>query len=293
VLQYLAILRKALADGNERADRTGVGTRAIFGETMRFDLAAGFPAVTTKRLSFRSVVAELLWFLAGSSDVNELHALGVHIWDGNAFADYWRQRARFPGDAGRNYGQQWRDWVAPDGRHIDQLRDVIRLIREQPASRRMVVSAWNPGEIDATSLPACHALFQFFVAGPRLSLMMYQRSCDLVLGVPFNMAEYALLLHLVAREVELEPGEFVHVLADAHVYRDHEEAAREQLGREPYPAPALWLDPELRGVDDAVARYREIVARAKRGEALGPLLDGLAKLLNYQYHPPIKAKMAV
>src|SRR6266705_223630 len=227
---------------------------------MRFDLAAGFPAVTTKRLAFRSVVAELLWFLAGSSDVNDLHALGVRIWDGNAFADYWQPRARFSGDAGRNYGQQWRDWIAPDGRHIDQLRDTIRQIREQPASRRMLVVAWNPGELEQTSLPACHALFQFFVAGGKVSLMMYQRSCDLVLGVPFNMAEYA---------------------------------AREQLEREPYPAPALWLDPELRGVDDAVARYREIVARAKRGEAPGPLLDGFAKLQNYQFHPPIKAKMAV
>src|SRR5213076_166110 len=232
VRQYLNVLGKALEEGDERADRTGIGTRAVFGEMMRFDLSAGFPAVTTKRLAFRSVVAELLWFLAGSSDVNDLHALGVHIWDGNAFADYWRSRARFPGDAGRNYGQQWRDWIAPDGRHIDQLRDTIRLIREQPASRRMLVNAWNPGEL------------------------------------------------------ELEPHEFVHVLADAHVYRDHVDAAREQLEREPYPAPTLWLDPELRGVDDAVARYREIVARAKRGEAPGPLLDGFAKLLNYQHHPP-------
>ena len=291
--QYLAVLRKALEQGDERRDRTGVGTRAIFGELMRFDLSAGFPAVTTKRLAFRSVIGELLWFLAGSSDVRELNALGVHIWDGNAFADYWRQRARFPGDAGRNYGQQWRDWRAPDGRRIDQLRDVIGMIREQPSSRRMLVSAWNPGEIEQTSLPACHALFQFFVEGPRLSLMMYQRSCDLVLGVPFNMAEYALLLHLVSREVELEPYEFVHVLADAHVYLDHIDAAREQLTREPYPAPSLWLDPDVRGVDDAVARYRDILARVSRGEAPGPLLDGFARLLNYQHHPPIKAKMAV
>jgi thymidylate synthase len=225
--------------------------------------------------------------------VNELNALGVHIWDGNAFAEYWRSRARFPGDAGRNYGQQWRDWIAPDGTHIDQLRQVIGTIRTQPASRRMIVTAWNPGEIDATSLPACHALFQFFVAGSRLSLLMYQRSCDLVLGVPFNMAQYAVLLHLVAREVDLTPHEFVHVLADAHVYLDHIEAAREQLEREPFPSPTLWLDPEMRGVDDAVARYRDILARVGRGEAPGPLLDGFAKLLNYQYHPPIKAKMAV
>jgi len=293
VRQYLAILRKAVEDGDPRTDRTGVGTRAIFGETMRFRMADGFPAVTTKRLAFRAVIAELLWFLAGSSDVNELHALGVHIWDGNAFADYWRERARFPGDAGRNYGQQWRDWVAPDGRRIDQLREVIRLIREQPSSRRMLVTAWNPGEIDATSLPACHAFFQFFVEGSRLSLMMYQRSCDLVLGVPFNMAQYALLLHLVAREVELEPHEFVHVLADAHVYLDHVDAAREQLSREPFPSPLLWLDPGARGVDDAVARYRDILARVERGEAPGPLLDGFARLERYQHHPPIKAKMAV
>jgi len=291
--QYLTILRKAVEEGDVRTDRTGVGTRAIFGETMRFPLADGFPAVTTKRLAFRSVIAELLWFLAGSSDVNELNALGVHIWDGNAFADYWRERARFAGDAGRNYGQQWRDWVAPDGRHIDQLREVIRLIREQPASRRMLVTAWNPGEIDATSLPACHAFFQFFVEGPRLSLMMYQRSCDLVLGVPFNMAQYALLLHLVAREVELEPHEFIHVLADAHVYLDHLDAAREQLAREPFPSPMLWLDPGVRGVDDAVARYRDILARVERGEPPGALLDGFARLERYQHHPPIKAKMAV
>ncbi len=291
--QYLAILRKALEQGDERRDRTGVGTRAVFGELMRFRMSEGFPAVTTKRLAFRSVVAELLWFLAGSSDVRELNALGVHIWDGNAFADYWRERARFAGDAGRNYGQQWRDWIAPDGRHIDQLRDVIRTIREQPASRRMIVTAWNPGEIDATSLPACHALFQFFVAGSRLSLLMYQRSADLVLGVPFNMAQYAVLLHLVAREVDLEADEFVHVLADAHVYLDHLEAAREQLGREPFPSPSLWLDPGVRGVDDAVARYRDILARVGRGESAGPLLDGFAHLEQYQHHPPIKAKMAV
>src|SRR5437867_5177640 len=164
VRQYLEILKKALAEGDDRADRTGVGTRAIFGEAMRFDLAAGFPAVTTKRLAFRSVVAELLWFLAGSSDVNELHALGVHIWDGNAFADYWVGRARFPVDTGRNYGQQWRDWIAPDGRHVDQLREVIQNLSEKPESRRHVVTALNPGELDQTSLPACHPLFQLFVA---------------------------------------------------------------------------------------------------------------------------------
>lgn len=290
---YLAILRKALDEGVDRDDRTGTGTRAIFGEVMRFRMADGFPAVTTKRLAFRSVLGELLWFLAGSSDVNELHALGIRIWDGNAYAPYWIGKARFEGDAGRNYGQQWRDWIAPDGHHVDQLRDVIRNIGEHPESRRHVVSAWNPAELDQTSLPPCHALFQFFVADGKLSLMMYQRSCDLFLGVPFNMAEYAVLLHLVARFTNLVPDEFIHVLADAHIYRDHVDAVREQLTREPYPSPRLALDPSVRSLDDAVARYRDIVARARAGEKPGPLLDQLARLEQYQFHPPIEAKMAV
>lgn len=291
--QYLEVLRKALESGVDRDDRTGTGTRAIFGEVMRFRMSDGFPAVTTKRLAFRAVLAELLWFIAGSSDVNELHALGTHIWDGNAYAPYWVERARFEGDAGRNYGQQWRDWIAPGGRHVDQLADVIRGIRERPESRRHVVTAWNPGELDATSLPACHALFQFFVADGKLSVMMYQRSCDLFLGVPFNIAEYAVMLHLIAQITELEPYEFVHVLADAHVYRDHVEAAREQLGREPFPSPTLSLDPSLRSLDDVTARYRDILARARAGEAPGPLLDGVARLVGYQSHSSIKAKMAV
>jgi thymidylate synthase len=293
VRQYLDVLRKALETGVERDDRTGTGTRAIFGEVLRFRMSDGFPAVTTKRLAFRSVLAELLWFIAGSSDVNELHALGTHIWDGNAYAPYWIGKARFEGDAGRNYGQQWRDWIAPDGRHVDQLADVIRGIRERPESRRHVVTAWNPGELDATSLPACHALFQFFVADGRLSLMMYQRSCDLFLGVPFNIAEYAVMLHLVAQITGLEPDEFVHVLADAHVYRDHVDAAREQLERAPFPSPTLSLDPSLRSLDDVTDRYREILARARAGEAPGPLLDGVARLVGYQSHASIKAKMAV
>jgi len=293
VHQYLEVLRKALESGVDRDDRTGTGTRAIFGEVMRFRMSDGFPAVTTKRLAFRAVLAELLWFIAGSSDVNELHALGTHIWDGNAYAPYWVERARFEGDAGRNYGQQWRDWIAPGGRHVDQLADVIRGIRERPESRRHVVTAWNPGELDATSLPACHALFQFFVADGKLSVMMYQRSCDLFLGVPFNIAEYAVMLHLIAQITKLEPYEFVHVLADAHVYRDHVEAAREQLGREPFPSPTLSLDPSLRSLDDVTARYRDILARARAGEAPGPLLDGVARLVGYQSHSSIKAKMAV
>lgn len=298
--QYLDILRKALEEGVDRDDRTGTGTRAIFGEVMRFKMADGFPAVTTKRLAFRSVLAELLWFIAGSSDVNELHALGVRIWDGNAYAPYWVPKARFDGDAGRNYGQQWRDWVAPGGDQIDQLRTVVERLKSDPSSRRHLVTAWNPGELDQTSLPACHAFFQFFVAPgsspteeAKLSLMMYQRSCDLFLGVPFNMAQYAVLLHLVAQFTGLVPDEFIHVLADAHIYRDHQDAVRQQLTREPYPSPRLALDPSLRSLDDVVARYHHIVERSRAGEKPGPLLDTVARLEQYQFHPPIEAKMAV
>ena len=291
--QYLQVLEKAMREGVDRDDRTGTGTRAIFGETMRFRMSDGFPAVTTKRLAFRSVLGELLWFLAGSSDVNELHALGVRIWDGNAYAPYWLPKARFEGDAGRNYGQQWRDWIAPNNTHVDQLAKVIAQIKENPSSRRHVVTAWNPAELDDTSLPPCHALFQFFVADGRLSLMMYQRSCDLFLGVPFNMAEYAVLLHLVAQFTNLVPDEFIHVLADAHIYRDHQDAVREQLTREPFPSPRLALDPSLRTLDDVVGRYREIVSRARAGEKPGPLLDAVARLEQYQFHPPIEARMAV
>jgi thymidylate synthase len=291
--QYLAILRKIMDEGVDRDDRTGTGTRAIFGEVMRSRMSDGFPAVTTKRLAFRAVIAELLWFLNASSDVKELHRLGVHIWDGNAFADYWRPKARFEGDAGRNYGQQWRDWDAPGGRRIDQLADVVRRLRSDPSSRRHVVTAWDPAEIEETSLPACHAFFQLFVARGKLSLMMYQRSADMFLGVPFNAAQYAVLLHLVAQMTDLEPDELIHVLADAHVYRTHADAVREQLSREPYPAPTLWLDPTLRSLGDVEARYREILSRVDRGEKPGPLLDGVARLVGYQHHAPIKAEMAV
>ena len=290
--QYLSILRKIMDEGVDRDDRTGTGTRAIFGEVMRFRMRDGFPAVTTKRLAFRAGIAGLLWFLAAGSDVNELHALGVRIWDGNAFADYWRPRARFEGDAGRNYGQQWRDWDAPGGRRIDQLADLVRRIGSDPSSRRHLVTAWDPAEIEDTSLPACHAFFQVFVREGRLSLLMYQRSADMFLGVPFNAAQYALVLHFLAQMTELEPDELIHVLADAHVYRTHMDAVREQLGRDPYPAPKLWLDPALRTLDDVVARYREIVFRAQAGEKPGPLLDGVARLVDYRHHPAIRAEMA-
>ncbi|MBI2324948.1 MAG: thymidylate synthase [Chloroflexi bacterium] len=291
--QYLDVLRKVMEHGTDRDDRTGVGTRAIFGEVMRFRMSDGFPAVTTKRLAFRAVVAELLWFLCGSSDVNELHALGVRIWDGNAYADYWRPKARFDGDAGRNYGQQWRDWDGPDGKRVDQLADLIASLRANPSSRRHIVTAWDPAELDQTSLPACHALFQAFVADGKLSLIMYQRSADMFLGVPFNMAQYALLLHMLGQIAGLEPDAFTHVLADAHVYKSHFDAVNAQLTRQPYPSPRLRLDPALRSLDDVTTRYREIVDRAKKGEAPGPLLDGVAKLVGYEHHPAIKADMAV
>lgn len=291
--QYLDVLKKIMETGADRPDRTGTGTRAVFGEVMRFRMSDGFPAVTTKRLAFRAVIAELLWFINGSSDVKELHQLGVHIWDGNAYADYWRPKARFDGDAGRNYGQQWRDWDAPGGRRIDQLADLIARLRSDPSSRRHIVTAWDPGEVDETSLPACHALFQAFVADGKLSLLMYQRSCDMFLGVPFNTAEYALLLHLLAQMTGLVPDELTHVLADAHVYRTHVDAVREQLSREPYPLPTLWLDPTLRSLADVEARYREILERVGRGESASSLLDGVARLESYKHHPAIKAEMAV
>lgn len=293
VRQYLAILQKIVNEGVDRPDRTGTGTRAVFGEVMRFKMSEGFPAVTTKRLAFRAVIAELLWFLCASSDVKELNKLGVHIWDGNAYADYWRPKARFEGDAGRNYGQQWRDWDAPGGRRIDQLADLVARIRSDPSSRRHLVTAWDPAEIEDTSLPACHAFFQLFAADGRLSLMMYQRSADMFLGVPFNAAQYAVLLHLLAQITGLVPHELTHVLADAHVYTNHMDAVREQLARAPFPAPRLWLDPSLRSLDDVTARYREILARVDSGEKPGPLLDGVARLEGYQHHPAIKAEMAV
>lgn len=274
VRQYLELLQDTLTNGVDVMDRTGVGTRAVFGRTMRFDLSRGFPAVTTKRLAFKQMKAELLWFFRGSSDIADLHRDGTHIWDGNALDPRWLPRARFPGDAGRNYGQQWRDWIAPDGRHIDQLGDVVRRIRAGGVhDRRLIVTAWNPGEVEATCLPACHALYQFFVADGRISVAMYQRSADLFLGVPFNMAQYALLLSMVAQVTGLVPGELFHVLGDTHIYHSHFDAVREQLRREPYPPPTLWLNPEVRELDAFT-------------------LDDM-KLVGYTSHPAIEAKMAV
>jgi len=270
--QYLDALRHILEKGADRKDRTGTGTRAVFGMQMRFNMKEGFPAVTTKKLAFNSMKAELLWFIKGSSDAKELQKLGCHIWDANAEADYWKPKARFPGDLGRIYGVQWRKWKT-DGKEIDQLAEAIRLIKEEPDSRRIIVNAWNPGELDQMALPPCHMFFQFFVDNNKLSLQMYQRSCDMFLGVPFNIASYSLLLHMVAQVTNKKPYEFVHTLGDAHIYHNHFEQVKEQLTRKPLPLPQLKLNPKIKDIDDFKIEDIELV--------------------NYKFHPTIKAPMAV
>jgi thymidylate synthase len=273
---YLDILKEVLEHGTDRGDRTGVGTRAVFGRTMRFDLANGFPAVTTKKLAFKAVKSELLWFLEGSMDDNRLKELNGSektIWTANAEADYWKDKAKHPGDLGRVYGVQWRSWQKPDGATVDQIAEVIEEIKKNPNSRRLIVTAWNPGELDQMALPPCHMFFQFFVADGKLSLFMHQRSCDMFLGVPFNIASYSLLLQMVAQVTGYQAGEFVHSLGDTHIYSNHFDAVREQLSREPYPAPALWLNPEITDIN-------------------GFTMDDI-KLVGYESHPSIKAEMAV
>ncbi len=238
--QYLELLDRVLTDGVKRDDRTGTGTLAVFGHQMRFDLSKGFPMLTTKRIHVRSVFGELLWFLRGDTNVAWLHENGITIWDEWADAN---------GDLGPVYGAQWRSWPTPDGQHIDQITQVIESLKSNPNSRRHVVSAWNVGEIGKMALPPCHMFFQFFVAGGKLSCQMYQRSADSFLGVPFNIASYALLTHLIAHVVGLEVGEFIHTLGDTHLYLNHVEQARKQLVREPRPLPTLWLNPNVREVD--------------------------------------------
>jgi thymidylate synthase len=262
--QYLDLLRHVLDHGVEKGDRTGTGTLSVFGWQMRFDLAEGFPLLTTKKLHLRSIVHELLWFLAGDTNVRTLQAQGVRIWDEWADAD---------GDLGPIYGAQWRRWRTADGRTVDQLGRVIEEIRRNPDSRRLVVSAWNVGELERMRLPPCHVLFQFWVARGRLSCQLYQRSADVLLGVPFNIASYALLTHLVAQICGLAPGDFVHTLGDAHLYSNHLEQARLQLDREPRPLPRLRLNPERREVADL--QYEDVV------------IEG------YDPHPAIKAPIAV
>lgn len=273
---YLTLLKKVMDEGVDRNDRTGVGTRALFGETMRFKMDEGFPALTTKKLAFKAVKSELLWFLEGSSDdtrLKELNASEKTIWTANAEAPYWKDKAAFPGDLGRVYGVQWRAWRKPDGTTHDQIREALRLIKEEPTSRRIIVTAWNPGELDLMALPPCHMFMQFFVDGDKLSLFMHQRSCDMFLGVPFNIASYSLLLHMVAQVTGKKAHEFVHSLGDTHIYTTHFDAVNEQLSRNPLPLPRLWLNPEVK-------------------DLFAFTMDDI-KLEGYESHPAIKAPMAV
>lgn len=262
--QYLDLLARVLDQGFEKGDRTGTGTLSVFGHQMRFDLADGFPLLTTKKLHWKSIVHELLWFLEGSTNVGYLREHGVRIWDP------WADEA---GELGPIYGHQWRSWPTPDGGSIDQIATVIEEIRRNPDSRRLVVSAWNVAELPKMALPPCHALFQFHVARGRLSCQLYQRSGDVFLGVPFNIASYALLLVLVARVTGLEPGELVHTLGDAHLYRNHLDQAREQLAREPRPLPRLTLDPAISRLEDV--RFESLVVEG------------------YDPHPHLAAEIAV
>jgi thymidylate synthase len=264
VLQYHDLLERVLAEGVGKDDRTGTGTLSVFGHQMRFDLSAGFPVVTTKKVHLRSVVAELLWFLRGSTNVGWLHDRGVTIWD---------EWADEHGDLGPVYGYQWRSWPTPDGSSVDQIARVVRSIRDNPDSRRHIVSAWNVADVDEMALPPCHTLFQFYVSEGKLSCQLYQRSADVFLGVPFNIASYALLTHMVAHVCDLGVGDFVHTMGDTHLYRNHVEQARLQLEREPRALPTLRLNPERRSLDDFD-------------------LDDV-EVLGYDPHPAIRAPVAV
>ncbi len=261
---YLDLIERILTEGVEKGDRTGTGTRSVFGHQMRFDLADGFPVVTTKKVHLKSVIAELIWFIAGDTNTKYLRENGVTIWD---------EWANAVGDLGPIYGYQWRSWPAPDGEHIDQLKQVVEAIKADPNSRRHIVSAWNVADLDKMALAPCHAFFQFYVADGRLSCQLYQRSADVFLGVPFNIASYALLTHLVAQLTGLEPGEFIWTGGDCHLYVNHLDQAHEQLTREPLALPTLKLDPTITDIDDFT-------------------LDSIT-VENYQSHPPIKAPIAI
>jgi thymidylate synthase len=262
--QYLDLVQTVLDHGTPKSDRTGTGTLSIFGHQMRFDLREGFPLLTTKKLHLRSIIHELLWFLAGDTNVRYLNENRVTIWD---------EWADENGDLGPVYGYQWRSWPAPGGRHIDQISEVLDEIRRNPDSRRLVVSAWNVGDLEKMALQPCHALFQFYVAGGRLSCQLYQRSADIFLGVPFNIASYALLTLMVAQVCDLEPGEFVHTFGDAHLYINHLDQAREQLSRDPRPLPSMRLNPAVKSIFDF--RFEDFT------------------LESYDPYPAIKAPIAV
>jgi thymidylate synthase len=262
--QYLDLMQHVLAHGTKKSDRTGTGTLSVFGYQMRFDLNQGFPLVTTKKVHLRSIIHELLWFLQGSTNIKYLKENGVSIWD------EWADQN---GDLGPVYGKQWRSWAAADGRAVDQISEVIAQIKKNPDSRRLIVSAWNVGELNQMALAPCHAFFQFYVADGKLSCQLYQRSADIFLGVPFNIASYALLTLMVAQVCNLRPGDFVHTFGDAHLYSNHMEQTRLQLSREPHPLPTMRINPN---VDDILAfKFEDFT------------------LENYEPHPPIKAPVAV
>jgi thymidylate synthase len=262
--QYLDLMRHVLDHGTVKTDRTGTGTRSVFGYQMRFDLEEGFPLLTTKKLHLKSIIHELLWFLSGDTNIRYLKEHGVRIWDEWADAD---------GNLGPVYGAEWRSWPTPDGGSIDQIALVVDQIRRTPDSRRLIVTAWNPADVGKQALPPCHCLFQFYVADGRLSCQMYQRSADIFLGVPFNIASYALLTMMMAQVTGLRPGDFVHTLGDAHLYSNHIDQARLQLARDPRPLPTMKINPEVNSIFDFV--YADFV------------LEG------YDPHPHIKAEVAV
>ncbi|NRG17866.1 thymidylate synthase [Rhizobiales bacterium] len=262
--QYLDLMIRILEEGVDKSDRTGTGTRSVFGHQMRFDLSEGFPLVTTKKLHLKSIVHELLWFLAGDTNIAYLKEHGVRIWD---------EWADENGDLGPVYGYQWRSWPAPDGRSIDQIANLLEMIRKSPDSRRLIVSAWNPALVDEMALPPCHSLFQFYIADGRLSCQLYQRSADVFLGVPFNIASYALLTMMVAQVTGYEPGDFVHTFGDAHLYLNHLDQAREQLSREPRRLPTMRINPDVK--DLFAFRFEDFT------------------LEDYDPHPHIKAEVSV
>ena len=262
--QYLDLMRHVLQNGVTKSDRTGTGTRSVFGYQMRFDLSQGFPALTTKKLHLKSIIHELLWFLSGDTNIRYLKENGVRIWD---------EWADENGDLGRVYGAQWRSWRGANGETIDQIRNLVQQIQTNPDSRRLIVSAWNPAEVDSMALPPCHALFQFYVANGKLSCQLYQRSADIFLGVPFNIASYALLTMMLAQVCGLQAGEFIHTLGDAHLYNNHLEQARLQLTREPRPLPKMHINPDVRDIFSF--RFNDF------------------ELTDYDPHPHIKAQVSV